>query len=403
MGHQRNESDDLSLNIQADTQDMMKLPPLGLYIHIPWCVRKCPYCDFNSHKAEGSFNEVDYVNALLLDLDREQPFIDDRPIETVFLGGGTPSLFSGEAIDAILSGFRSRLNLSKDAEITLEANPGTAEQKKFEAFRSAGINRLSLGVQSFQTLKLQRLGRIHGQEEALEALRLAKKVGFEAINLDLMFGLPDQTLEDALMDVETAIGLSPTHISYYQLTLEPNTVFHKYPPRLPGEERTWAIQEAAQELLAESGYGHYEVSAYAKMGRQCRHNVSIWEFGDYLGIGAGAHGKISFPKEGVIVRTTKIRHPQHYVDAAQEGKSLGSRATIETKDLPFEFLMNALRLRSGFSRGLFEARTGLSMEVLEPTLRDLKEEGLLEKSREEIRCTSSGFNFLDTILQRFLP
>ena len=403
MGHQRNESDDLSLNIQADTQDMMKLPPLGLYIHIPWCVRKCPYCDFNSHKAEGSFNEVDYVNALLLDLDREQPFIDDRPIETVFLGGGTPSLFSGEAIDAILSGFRSRLNLSKDAEITLEANPGTAEQKKFEAFRSAGINRLSLGVQSFQTLKLQRLGRIHGQEEALEALRLAKKVGFEAINLDLMFGLPDQTLEDALMDVETAIGLSPTHISYYQLTLEPNTVFHKYPPRLPGEERTWAIQEAAQELLAESGYGHYEVSAYAKMGRQCRHNVSIWEFGDYLGIGAGAHGKISFPEEGVVVRTTKIRHPQHYVDAAQEGKSLGSRATIETKDLPFEFLMNALRLRSGFSRGLFEARTGLSMEVLEPTLRDLKEEGLLEKSREEIRCTSSGFNFLDTILQRFLP
>jgi len=403
MGLQLNESDDISLNILTVTQDMLRLPPLGLYIHIPWCVRKCPYCDFNSHKAEGSLNEVDYVNALLLDLDRELPFVDDRPIETVFFGGGTPSLFSGEAIDAILSGVRSRLNLSEDAEITLEANPGTAEQKKFEAFRSSGINRLSLGVQSFQPHQLQRLGRIHGQEEALEALRLAKKVGFEAINLDLMFGLPDQTLEEALIDVETAIGLSPTHLSYYQLTLEPNTVFHKYPPRLPGEERTWAMQEAAQGLLAESGYGHYEVSAYAKMGKQCRHNVSIWEFGDYLGVGAGAHGKISFPQEGVIVRTTKIRHPQHYVDAVQEGKSVGSRAIIETKDLPFEFLMNALRLRSGFSIGLFEQRTGLSMEVLEPTLSDLKEQGLLEQSQEEIRCTSSGFNFLDTILQRFLP
>ena len=381
----------------------MNVPPLGLYIHLPWCVRKCPYCDFNSHKAEGSFDEEAYVKALLLDLDQELTGVEGRAIETVFFGGGTPSLFSGKAIDAILSGVRSRLNLLKEAEITLEANPGTLEQEKFEAFRSSGVNRLSIGVQSFQPEQLKRLGRIHGQSEALEAFRVAKSIGFESINLDLMFGLPEQTLEEALMDVQTALRLLPSHISYYQLTLEPNTLFYKYPPRLPGDENTWMIQEAAQDLLGEAGYSQYEVSAYARPEKKCRHNQSIWEFGDYLGIGAGAHGKISHPQEAIFTRTAKIRHPEHYMKASQEGKSLGSRVMIDPKDLPFEYLMNALRLRLGFQESLFEERTGLSIHVLEPLLSQSIEEGLLIKDQGRIHCSKTGFHFLDTILQRFLP
>ncbi|NBS17127.1 MAG: oxygen-independent coproporphyrinogen III oxidase-like protein [Gammaproteobacteria bacterium] len=381
----------------------MNVPPLGLYIHLPWCVRKCPYCDFNSHKAEGSFDEEAYVKALFFDLDQELTGVEGRAIETVFFGGGTPSLFSGKAIDAILSGVRSRLNLLKEAEITLEANPGTFEQEKFEAFRSAGVNRLSIGVQSFQPEQLKRLGRIHGQSEALEAFRVARSIGFESINLDLMFGLPEQTLEEALMDVQTALRLLPSHISYYQLTLEPNTLFHKYPPRLPGDEKTWMIQEAAQDLLGEAGYSQYEVSAYARPLKKCRHNQSIWEFGDYLGIGAGAHGKISQPQEAIFTRTAKIKHPQHYIKAAEERKSLGSRVKIDPKDLPFEFLMNALRLRSGFQESLFEQRTGLSINMLEPLLSQSIEEGLMIRDQGRIHCSKTGFHFLDTILQRFLP
>ena len=378
-------------------------PPLGLYIHIPWCVRKCPYCDFNSHKAEGSLKEAAYVKALLQDLDEEIPLIEGRSIETVFFGGGTPSLLSGEAIEAILSGVRSRLNLMNDAEVTLEANPGTLDEGKFEAFHAAGVNRLSIGVQSFDATHLKKLGRIHGPSEALEAYRMAHSVGFESINVDLMFGLPDQTLEEALMDVQAALRLSPTHLSYYQLTLEPNTLFHKYPPRLPGDEKTWMIQEAAQDLISEAGYTQYEVSAYSRAGKECRHNQHIWEFGDYIGIGAGAHGKISHPESGIFTRTAKIKHPEHYMTAKEEGKSLGSRVKIDPKDLPFEFLMNALRLRAGFEESLFEERTGLSINVLEPLLSQSIEEGLMIRDQGRIHCSLTGFHFLDTILQRFLP
>lgn len=381
---------------------MLRCPPLGLYIHIPWCVRKCPYCDFNSHRAEGVIDEESYVKALFQDLDQELAWVSGRSVETIFFGGGTPSLFSGESIDRILSGVRSRLQLSGDAEITLEANPGTAEQERFVAYRSAGINRLSLGVQSFNAHHLEKLGRIHGPEEALEAVNLAKAAGFDRINLDLMFGLPDQTLEEGLSDVQTAIRLSPEHLSYYQLTLEPNTLFHKYPPRLPPADDAWAIQEAALDLMAKAGYSQYEVSAHAKMGGECRHNYNVWEFGDYIGIGAGAHGKITLPEVGNLVRTAKMRHPIHYVAAALCGNSLGSRLNVEPRDVPFEFLMNALRLKSGFSKALFEQRTGLSLDVLEPELLKLESEGLLKRDCDQVSCSLNGFNFLDTILQRFL-
>ncbi|RQW80343.1 MAG: radical SAM family heme chaperone HemW [Methylococcus sp.] len=388
---------------QAVTLIAMTLaPPLSLYIHIPWCVRKCPYCDFNSHRAEAEPPERDYIAALLADLETECADAGTRPIESIFIGGGTPSLFSAEAISQLLAGVRQRVTVAADAEITLEANPGTAEAGKFRGFRQAGINRLSIGIQSFNDAQLQRLGRIHGRAEALRAVELARAAGFDNLNLDLMFGLPGQTHADALADLRTAIDLQPEHLSYYQLTLEPNTVFHKYPPRLPEDEAIWAVQEAGQALLAEHGYQQYEVSAYARSTRRCRHNLNYWRFGDYLGIGAGAHGKITCMQTGDIQRTAKIRHPQHYLDAAGQPERQGTRTGVEPADLRFEFLMNALRLREGFPGSLFRDRTGLDLDTLEPELSACLTEGLLERQAGFIRCSDTGFNFLDNVLQRFL-
>jgi oxygen-independent coproporphyrinogen-3 oxidase len=383
--------------------NMLITPPLSLYIHIPWCVRKCPYCDFNSHRTETGPPERQYVQTLLRDLEGELSSVDGREVATIFIGGGTPSLFSAEAIHALLTGVQERIAVAPEAEITLEANPGTAESERFRGYRQAGVNRLSLGVQSFDSEHLRRLGRIHGREEAQGAARMAHEAGFEQINLDLMFGLPGQTREQAMADLQAAFDLWPTHLSYYQLTLEPNTVFHKYPPPLPEDEAIWAIQQAGQARLAEQGYARYEVSAYAREGARCRHNLNYWRFGDYLGIGAGAHGKITAMSTQTLTRTTKIRHPQHYLDATGAPERQGCRTAIPMEDLRFEFLMNALRLRDGFETELFSRRTGLPPAALEPELAAAVDEGLLERLDGKIRCTPAGFNFLDTVLQRFLP
>ncbi len=381
---------------------MLAIPPLSLYIHIPWCVRKCPYCDFNSHRADGAPPESSYVNALLADLERELPAVAGRTVETIFIGGGTPSLFGADAIGALLAGVRARVEVAEEAEITLEANPGTAESGKFRGFREAGVNRLSIGVQSFEPEPLRRLGRIHGREEALRAADLAREAGFDNFNLDLMFGLPEQSPDQALEDLQTAIGLGPTHLSFYQLTLEPNTLFHKYPPPLPEDDAIWAMQREGQARLAEHGYCQYEVSAYGQEGFRCRHNLNYWRFGDYLGLGAGAHGKVTDPKTGTITRTWKIKHPQHYLDAAGQPERQGGRKKVERDELPFEFLMNALRLREGFAEALFFERTGLPVEILEPKLSACLDEGWLERRNGFLRCTETGYNFLDNVLQRFL-
>lgn len=384
------------------TVAMLDPPPLSLYIHIPWCVRKCPYCDFNSHRVDGILPEHEYVAALLSDLDGELPGCGGRAIEAIFIGGGTPSLLSAEAMARLLDGVRSRVALAEAAEITLEANPGTAESGRFLGFRQAGVNRLSLGIQSFADDQLQRLGRIHGREEGLRAAKMARAAGFDNLNLDLMFGLPGQSPAQAQADLRTAMDLQPSQVSYYQLTLEPNTVFHKYPPTLPADEAIWAIQQAGQALLAEQGYIQYEVSAYAREGAGCRHNLNYWRFGDYLGIGAGAHGKITDPDTGLVSRTAKIKHPGHYLKAISDASPPGSRLAVPAGELRFEFLMNALRLREGFHESLLTQRTGLPFRVLEPELSRCIDDGLLERGDGCIRCTPTGFNFLDTVLQRFL-
>jgi oxygen-independent coproporphyrinogen-3 oxidase len=387
----------------TDNLPMLQCLPLGLYIHIPWCVRKCPYCDFNSHRAEPGLPEAVYIKALLQDLEGQLDWVAGREIETIFIGGGTPSLFSAESIRALLQGVRDRLPVVPAAEITLEANPGTAESDKFRGFRQAGVNRLSIGIQSFDPAHLKALGRIHGREEALLATHMAREAGFDNFNLDLMFGLPQQTLEQALADLQTAIDLNPTHLSLYQLTLEPNTVFHKYPPALPEDDSIWAIQQAAQARLAEQGFQQYEVSAYARSGWPCRHNLNYWQFGDYLGIGAGAHGKITHMETGTVTRTTRIKHPQHYLQASGDPARQGACEVIPREALRFEFLMNALRLRQGFDVKLFTAHTGLPINALEPELSACLEDQLLERDGQKIRCSAHGFNFLDTVLQRFLP
>ncbi len=375
--------------------------PLSLYIHIPWCVRKCPYCDFNSHTAERALPEQAYVNALLGDLDQDLPQAAGRTVETVFIGGGTPSLFSPEAIHTLLEGVATRLSLAPQAEITLEANPGTAESGKFRGFREAGVNRLSIGVQSLNDRHLQALGRIHGRSEAIRAAKMAKEAGFENFNLDLMFGLPRQTQEEALEDVRGALALAPTHISFYQLTLEPNTLFHKHPPSLPADDSLWAMQEACQTLLAEQGYRQYEVSAYAREGFRCRHNENYWRFGDYLGIGAGAHGKIT-DTSGTIARSWKVRHPARYLESAGTPAAIGGSELVEQAELPLEFLMNHLRLREGFRGGVFTERTGLGLDALEPGLSLCVKDGLLEWRGTTLRCTEKGWNFLDNVLEKFL-
>ncbi|MGR9086370.1 MAG: radical SAM family heme chaperone HemW [Gammaproteobacteria bacterium] len=377
------------------------MPPLSLYIHIPWCIKKCPYCDFNSHAAKADIPEKAYIDALLTDLARDlRRYEITSPLDTIFIGGGTPSLLSAEAIDRLLSGIRRQMTLKEEIEITLEANPGTFESHKFHSFRSSGVNRLSIGIQSFNDAQLQKLGRIHSAREAVAAVEIAQQAGFENINLDLMFGLPDATVESSLADVEAAIRLQPTHISLYQLTLEPNTYFHRYPPGLPDDALIFETQCLCQKLLKEYGYNQYEISAYGREGRRCRHNLNYWHFGDYLGIGAGAHGKISLELPGRILRTTKARSPEHYLKVAGEHSS---ETAIPLDDLPLEFAMNRLRLKQGFTVREFEASTGLTAEALEPGLSINLKDRLLIEDNNHYHCSESGWNFLDTALQNFIP
>jgi len=375
------------------------LPPLALYIHIPWCVRKCPYCDFNSHTASPVLPEQEYVDALLADLDQDLHAVYGRELTSIFFGGGTPSLFSAEALGRLLQGVEQRIRFADDIEITLEANPGTFEQEKFVAYRKLGINRLSIGIQSFQQEKLEALGRIHNGDEAVRAAGMARQAGFDNFNLDLMHGLPDQSLDDALSDLRQAIALKPTHISWYQLTLEPNTVFWNQPPVLPEDDTLWDIQEAGQALLAEHGYAQYEVSAYAQAGRPARHNLNYWSFGDFIGIGAGAHGKLSHP-DGRIVRTWKTRLPKDYLNPAKSFQA--GEKYLSNEEMPFEFLMNALRLTAGVESRLYPERTGLSLDTLAEGRREAEQSGLLQVEPSRLAATERGQLFLNDLLQQFL-
>ena len=376
--------------------------PLALYVHIPWCIRKCPYCDFNSHTA-AELPEQAYIQALLTDLASELPYIWGRKLESIFIGGGTPSLFSAAGIDELLCGIRALLPFRPNIEITLEANPGTFEQAKFKGFREAGINRLSMGIQSFNPQHLQALGRVHNQAEALMAADIARHAGFTNFNLDLMFGLPQQTLSQALADLKQAIQLQPTHLSWYQLTLEPNTLFYKQPPVLPDEDLLVDMQLAGQALLAQHGYQQYEVSAYSQPQYQCVHNRNYWEFGDYIGIGAGAHGKYTNPADQSLHRYQKPRQPADYMQRVQQGQARSQTQTLVTADIIFEFMLNALRLQAGFPLSLFTERTGLAVEFLSNGLQQGIQRGLLELDENWLKPSPLGWQFLNTTIQLFLP
>lgn len=374
-------------------------PPLALYVHVPWCVRKCPYCDFNSHEAHGTIPEREYVDALIADLQSALPLIWGRPVVSVFFGGGTPSLLSPAAIDELITAFRALAMLSPDAEITLEANPGTVEAEKFAGFRAAGVNRLSLGIQSFNDDHLKALGRIHGAAEARRAAQLAGE-HFESFNLDLMYGLPGQTHAQALTDVETALRFSPSHLSCYQLTLEPNTRFAAFPPELPESDICADMQESIEARLATAGFSNYETSAFAQRGKQCKHNLNYWYFGDYLGIGAGAHAKLTLHDR--VLRQMRWKHPTAYLDNVRSGNPIQESREIDVSDLPVEFLMNALRLADGFHPSLFEARTAQPLNVILPKLKAAEAEGLLTVGPERIAPTLRGRRFLNVLLERFL-
>jgi oxygen-independent coproporphyrinogen-3 oxidase len=375
--------------------------PLSIYIHIPWCVRKCPYCDFNSHEAPQSIPEERYIEALLTDLETELPHIWGRPIESIFIGGGTPSLFSAKSIDHLICGLRERLPIRPHMEITMEANPGTFEQERFSAYRQAGINRLSIGIQSFSNKKLTALGRIHNGSEALKAAEIAHKAGFENFNLDLMFGLPKQTIKQALNDLQQAIDCKPTHLSWYQLTLEENTLFYHSQPTLPEDELLWDMMLQGQTLLKQSGFIQYEVSAYSKKDWQCRHNNNYWQFGDYLGIGAGAHGKLTMPT-GEISRHSKYRHPEKYMENALNGNARSKESVLNDEDLRFEFLLNAIRLKQGFKQTLFEDRTLLPFSTIEEDLLKIVDADLMKIVDNNYVTTTRGWMFIDDILKSLL-
>ncbi len=384
---------------------MIKEISLSLYIHIPWCVRKCLYCDFNSYETRISLPEKAYVDALIVDLEQDLPRVLGRSIHSIFLGGGTPSLFSVEELDRLISGLRSRLQFTPDLEVTMEVNPGTIEQGKLTELRSMGINRLSIGIQSFNDNKLRNLGRIHSGYDAFNVAEEAHFAGLENFNIDLMFGLPEQTVEQAVDDIKTAISLRPAHISYYQLDIEPNTAFHHLPPNLPDNDTVANIQQCVHDELVRDGYRRYEVAAYARENRQCQHNINYWEFGDYLGIGAGAHGKLTdFVDNDIyrIHRIRKIKHPKVYLKRAGTLTSIGGVDMINSAELPLEFMMNALRLVEGVPIGLFSERTGLSVEKLEPALSRLRERGLLVFNQERLQPTELGLLFLNDLLQEFL-
>ena len=377
--------------------------PLSLYVHIPLCVQKCPYCDFNSHQIRDGLPEAEYITALIADLESALPLIWGRKIGSIFFGGGTPSLLSGEGFDSLLTAIRTRLPLLPDAEVTLEANPGTVEAGKFAAFRLAGVNRLSLGIQSFNPAHLQALGRIHDDDEARRAIDIAAR-HFDNFNLDLMYGLPGQTLEQALADVEQALAFAPTHLSCYQLTIEPNTAFASAPPALPESDRCADMQEEIEARLAHAGFDHYETSAFGRPDRQCRHNLNYWTFGDYLGIGAGAHGKLTLHdgKAWDVRRQMRWKQPKQYLTQVAAGRPLQDESSVPPGDLPFEFMMNALRLNRGFDATLFEARTALPLIAVEAPLRQAETEGLIVREPGRIAPTKRGQRFLNRLLEMFL-
>lgn len=375
--------------------------PLSLYVHYPWCIQKCPYCDFNSHTLKQELDEAAYIDAMLKQLEQTLPQIWGRPIQSIFFGGGTPSLFSEEGINHFLSQARALLGFNPQIEITLEANPGTVDFEKFAMFRKAGINRLSMGIQSFDDEKLKVLGRIHSAAEAKLAIQAAKDSGFDNFNLDLMFALPQQTLEEAMVDVEQALQFAPPHLSHYQLTLEPNTPFFKQPPPLPDDDSAWEMQEACQKIIANAGYQHYEVSAYAQSGKLCQHNLNYWQFGDYLGLGAGAHGKITMAPEGRVLRTQMPASPGGYVQGVQSGQ-FGRTTEVDDKEILFEFMLNALRLQEGFELDLFAQRTGLSTELLSPYLKKLQQQQWIQLEDGHLSLTKRGQVYLNNVVSAFL-
>ncbi len=387
------------VGIKSQAVNFQALPPLSLYIHIPWCVRKCPYCDFNSHEARGGFPEKEYVAALVRDLELALPLIWGRKVYTVFFGGGTPSLLSGESVAEILRQVRMLLPLDINAEITLEANPGTVEADKFAGFRDAGVNRLSLGIQSFNDAHLQALGRIHSADEAKRAIEMAQQY-FDNINLDLMYALPQQTLDEALQDVQTALQFAPQHLSCYHLTLEPNTLFYRNPPPLPDDDASSDMQQSIEALLAAHGYEHYETSAFAQPKKRARHNLNYWQFGDYLGIGAGAHSKLSFHDK--IIRQVRYKQPQAYMGAVAQGLPVQEEHEVLHDDLAFEFMMNALRLNAGFESALFNERTSLSLLGIQAELDEAEQRGLLVRDLQRIAPTDQGRRFLNDLLEIFL-
>jgi putative oxygen-independent coproporphyrinogen III oxidase len=390
-----------SISVQSLTGvKLAALPPLSLYVHIPWCVRKCPYCDFNSHEAKGEVAETQYIDALTSDLDHALPNIWGRKVYSIFFGGGTPSLFSASAIDRILATIRARVNLAAEAEITLEANPGTFEMEKFRGFRDAGVNRLSIGVQSFNAKHLKALGRIHDADEARRAIGIGLE-HFDNVNLDLMYALPEQTLAECEHDVDTLLSYGTPHLSIYHLTLEPNTLFYSFPPKLPDDDTSADMQAMIDEKTRAAGYEHYETSAYCKPGMGSRHNINYWRFGDYLGIGAGAHSKISFPDR--ILREVRFKQPKAYMEQAALGTAVQESKAVPRAELPFEFMLNALRLTEGFQIAWFEERTGLPVASIRKQLDAAEARGLIERDLKIVRPSELGRRFLNDLLEMFLP
>ena len=384
---------------------LLQLPPLSLYVHIPWCVRKCPYCDFNSHQKNGELPETDYIDALLQDFSYDLSYVQGRQISTIFFGGGTPSLFSAASYDKLFDGLQRHVKFDSSIEITLEANPGTAEREKFADYRRAGINRLSIGIQSFTDTQLQNLGRIHGSADGRKAIEYARLAGFDNLNVDIMYGLKEQSLDSALQDLRAAIEYQPEHLSWYQLTIEPNTEFFKRPPPLPPEDELIAIQDSGLALLDRHGYTRYEVSAFARGVRRAAHNLNYWRFGDYLGIGAGAHGKVTLASEQRIIRTRKKKQPGHYLEARHsllKNAFNAETADIARDDLALEFMLNALRLTEGFTALQFEAATGLGFDAVEKQVESLLHKHLLMTANNVIRPTDKGQQFLNSVLEEFV-
>ena len=392
---------DIQHYLRPGTLQLTSLPPLSLYVHLPWCLKKCPYCDFNSHEMRaGELPEQRYLDALVADLEAALPLIWGRSVHSIFIGGGTPSLFSPASIDRLLADIRARLKLPADCEITLEANPGTFEKERFRAFRDAGVTRLSVGVQSFDDAHLKRIGRVHDRAQAMAALEEAAR-SFETWNLDLMYALPGQTLEGLRGEIDQALAFAPPHLSIYHLTIEPNTYFAKHPPEVPEDDMAYAMLDLITERTALAGLNRYEVSAYAQPGHHCRHNLNYWQFGDYLGIGAGAHGKLSFAHR--VVRQVRTRDPRLYMERALAGDAIAQEEEVARADLPFEFMLNALRLRQGFALSEFGERTGLALTAIQRALEEAERKGWITRDLQRVQPTARGFDFLSDLQALFLP